>query len=175
MAFAAYALRLRDGLLGRLLLIGTVAGVVELLADRWLVDVTHTLVYASGEPMLLRSPLYMPMAWAGVIVPVGYVGWLAARRTGLALGSALCGLFGALYVPIYETLAFYAGWWRYVDTPMLGRAPWYIAIGEGLVALALPGVLRLVQARPLGWSVVGGALVGGWIWAAYAFAYMIVG
>jgi len=174
-AYAGYAIRFQDGLLARLVVMGTLAGLLELPADRWLVDVTHTLVYAPGEPLLVRSPIYMPGAWAGVLVPVGYVGWLASRRFGLAGGSALAALFGAAYVPVYEVLAYYAGWWSYRDTPMLGRAPFYIVIGEGLFGLVLPLALRGAQRRGLGWSVIAGALVGLWIWPAYAIARAIAG
>src|SRR5271165_3898004 len=39
----AFVLRHRDGLLARLMLFGLVAGFVELAADAWLVDFTHTL------------------------------------------------------------------------------------------------------------------------------------
>lgn len=174
-AFAGYALRFRDGLLARLVVMGTFTGLLELLADRWLVEVTRTLVYAADEPFLLRSPVYMPGAWAGVLVPVGYVGWLATRRFGLLRGSLACAAFGALYVPVYEIIAFYAGWWVYVDTPMLGKAPWYIVAGEGLFGLVLPFTIRSVETRPLAWSVVAGSLVGLWIWPAYALAWAVVG
>src|SRR5882672_698803 len=65
----------RDGLLARFMLFGLVVGFVELAADAWLVDYTHTLDYSvGGGPMLWRSPAWMPFAWEIVAVQFGYLG-----------------------------------------------------------------------------------------------------
>ena len=50
--------------MARLILFGLITGFVELAADAWIVDVTHTLDYSvGGGPMIWRSPFWMPFAW----------------------------------------------------------------------------------------------------------------
>ncbi|GAB3257315.1 hypothetical protein GCM10027347_19690 [Larkinella harenae] len=63
-----------DSFLRKLLVLGLIAGIGELLADWWLVDTTGTLVYPNKESMLIRSPFYMPFAWA--------VGKIEAKNKG---------------------------------------------------------------------------------------------
>jgi hypothetical protein len=103
--YVAYIYSHRDQLLLRLFLLGFAAGWVELLADWYLVSVTHTLVYPGGEPFVVRSPLYMPLAWTSVVLQLAYLGtWLAERR-GLAVASLCTALAGSLNIPLYEELA----------------------------------------------------------------------
>jgi len=48
----------------RLLLFGLAVGLMELLADAWLVDHTRTRDYSiGGGPMIWRSPMWMRLAW----------------------------------------------------------------------------------------------------------------
>jgi len=53
--------------------LGSVAGVLEVGVDAFLVS-TGSLVYPDSLPMLLGSPLYMPIAWALVVTYFGYFG-----------------------------------------------------------------------------------------------------
>src|SRR5262245_23936251 len=66
----------RDRLLGRFILFGLSAGIVELAADAWLVDGTATIGYSfGGGPRIWRSPLWMPLAWEVVAVRFGFLGF----------------------------------------------------------------------------------------------------
>src|SRR5262245_46318694 len=76
-----HILRRRDTLLLHFLVFGLTLGLVELTADAWLVDVTHTLDYSiCGGPMLWRSPFWMPLAWEVVAVQFGYIGLRLVER-----------------------------------------------------------------------------------------------
>ncbi|MEW6286451.1 MAG: hypothetical protein AB1509_09485 [Chloroflexota bacterium] len=170
-----YIYRYRDLWLGHILLFGLAAGWTELLADRWLVEVTGTLTYAPGGPFVLRSPLYMPFAWANVLVQLACLGWWLSNRFNLPLASLLIGLFGAVNIPLYEQWANGANWWFYGNARMIGNTPWYIIGGEFLIVLTLPALMRLAQKAPAAWSPLLGIAQGLWIWAAYALAYALIG
>ncbi|RYY82107.1 MAG: hypothetical protein EOO24_40960, partial [Comamonadaceae bacterium] len=72
----------RDPVLARWLLIGLVAGWMEILTDAWLVQTTGTLVHPPDEPMVLDSPLYMPFAWTLVAtILMGAAIWQAQVTT----------------------------------------------------------------------------------------------
>lgn len=73
--YAAWTVRRRDGVLLRIALLGLTAGWVELLADWYAVSVTGTLSYPGNEPMVGRSPAYMPFAWTTVLVQLGTLCW----------------------------------------------------------------------------------------------------
>lgn len=170
-----YIYRYRDAWLGRILLFSLAAGWTELLADRWLVNVTGTLAYAPGGPFILRSPLYMPFAWTNVLVQLAYLGWWLSNRFRLPLASLLIGLFGAINIPLYEQWAKGANWWVYSNARMIGSTPWYIIGGELLIVLTLPALMRLAQKTPAAWSLALGVAQGLWIWAAYALTYALIG
>jgi hypothetical protein len=174
LVYICYVWRHQDSLLGRLLLFGLATGWTELLADRWLVDTTATLVYLPGGPFVLSSPLYMPFAWMIVTTQLGYFGWWLAKRWGLATGSLLIALFGAVNIPLYEQWARNAGWWYYRSTPMLGNTPWYIIGGEFLIALSLPAAISLLEKRHWSASICAGIFQGLWIWASYALAFRLL-
>jgi hypothetical protein len=81
--FLTYALITKDKLLLYFFIFSLTAGFAELIADAWLVDYTKTLFYPIPEPMLLRSPAYMPFSWTVVLLEVGYMGWLVSNRWGI--------------------------------------------------------------------------------------------
>ncbi|MDA8430247.1 MAG: hypothetical protein M0T70_13415 [Geobacteraceae bacterium] len=174
-AYTWYARRNHDPLLGRILLFGLATGWTELLADRWLVDTTATLVYQPGGPFVLRSPLYMPFAWMIVTTQLGYFGWWLGKRWGVPAASLLMALFGAVNIPLYEQWAKSAGWWYYRMTPMLGNTPWYIIGGEFLIALSLPAAISVLEKRHWTVSIVAGIGQGLWIWVSYALAFRLCG
>ena len=127
------------------LLFGTVAGFAELAADGWLVA-TGTLIYPEGEPRLFASPAYMPFAWAMVLVQFGALAtWLRDRFRPLP-AALLTALGAGVNIPIYEHLAKGAGWWYYIDTPLVFAAPYYVIVAEFLLAVPLvvfsSGVVR---------------------------------
>lgn len=171
----AYAYLKRDGLLAKFALFGVVAGLVELLADRYLVEVTGTLVYERGGPFLLRSPLYMPFAWANVLVTLAYIGWRLRQVLGLPWAMLLAGIIGAINIPLYEQWARSARWWYYQNTPMLGATPWYIIGGEFLIIALLPFLLQKLKDLHPGWVVLLGIIEGLWIWVSYVVAFALVG
>ncbi len=88
-------------LVSRLLLLGLVAGILELFTDAAGESVAHSLVYPAGGPMLWASPLYMPFSWMIVLTLLGYLGWRLRGLLPLWLGIAITGLWGALNIPFY--------------------------------------------------------------------------
>ena len=172
---AVFAVLTRDGFLYRLLVFGLVAGVVELLADCWLVNSTGTLVYAGSEPMIACSPFYMPFAWAVVLIQVGYLGWLIAGHKPLWVSMLASMLIGIGFIPLFEHWANGAGWWIYQDCPMIGNTPYYIILAEGLICLTLPLFFKIQSHRNYGLAILFGVFQGLWIWLAYYLSYMITG
>ncbi|RCR69611.1 DUF6989 domain-containing protein [Larkinella punicea] len=163
-----------DLFLRKLLLFGLIAGVGELLADWWLVDATGTLIYPNNEPMLIRSPLYMPFAWAVILVQIGYLGWLVSTWKPMGLAVLAAALLGLSIIPLMEHWAKDAGWWYYVHCQMIGSAPLYIIVGEGVICTLLPVFFRRINNRS-GWSdAIGlGLAQGAWIWLAYVICYYL--
>ena len=173
--FFVYSCVCRDSLVGRLMLLAVVAGWVELLADRWLVDATGTLVYHSGGPFVVCSPLYMPFAWGVVLVQTAYVGWRLLKSLGKVRGVLITSLLGATIIPLYEWWAKGAAWWYYQDTAMWGAVPLYIILGELLIAGGLVLLIERLDERPWSMVLLLGVGQGFLIWAAYAASYSLVG
>lgn len=168
-----FALRWRDRFLGHLIGFGLAVGFTELVADAWLVDYTHTLDYSvGGGPMLWRSPAWMPFAWEIVAVQFAVLGERLMRwRPGA--GLLLTALLGAVNIPYYEEMARRIHWWRYSGCRMISGTPYYIIVGELLIAagfaLLVPWVRRGQAGVTLAAGVVGGAL----IFVAYAAAFLL--
>ena len=176
-AYVIYIIRVDDRLLGKFIYFGLVAGFAELLADAWLVAGTKTLFYEHGEPLLIESPVYMPIAWAVILVQIGYLGYYFYLRWGLLAATVLTGVLGGAIIPVYEYSAKGAGWWLYEDAHrmLFGTTPYYIILGEFLLALALPALLVMVKQREFYWALPLGAAMGIWIWIAYFVAFRLVG
>lgn len=129
--------------------LATVAGILELGVDHVLVSFTETLVYPESLPMLVSSPLYMPLSWAIATTHLGYIGLRLSQiygRKAAAIGPSLAAL---LLIGFYEYGAFHAGIWEYVDAPLLllGHVPLYIVVAEGIMFATLHEFVRLD--RPL--------------------------
>lgn len=168
-----FAWRHRDGLLGRLMLFGLVTGIVELAADAWLVGFTRTLDYSiGGGPMLWRSPAWMPLAWEVVAVQFGYLGLLLQERFGAA-GLAGIGVLGAVNIPYYEELARRIHWWRYSGCRMISGTPYYIIVGELLIAIAFALLVRRFRVITTSVAAETGIVAGMAIFAAYALAFLM--
>ncbi len=169
----AFVLRRGDVLLARLMVFGLAVGITELPADAWLVDWTRTLDYSvGGGPMLWRSPVWMPLAWQIVAVQFGCLGMWLWRRFGAA-GLAVIGALGAVNIPYYEEMAKRIHWWQYTGCRMLSGTPYYIIVGELLIAVVLTllaaALPRSSWPRTIALGVAGGLA----IFAAYAVAFGI--
>lgn len=148
--------------------LGSIAGVVELGADAFLVEVTGTLTYPESLPMILSSPLYMPLAWAIVITHLGYVAVRLAEVRGRVAATVGPSILAMVLVGFYEYGAYYAGIWQYVDGAvlMVGTVPLYIVVAEGLIFATLYEFVRLERPVPAG---VG---FGAVITAGYVLTYV---
>ena len=166
-----FILRYRDGLLLRFILFGLAAGFTELAADAWLVDFTHTLDYSvGGGPMLWRSPLWMPFAWQVVAVQFGYLGLRLRERFG-NFGLVMIGLLGAVNIPYYEEMARLIHWWKYGGCRMISGTPYYIILGEFLIAVAFALLVKKFRAGTNGSAILLGMAGGMAIFISYAIAY----
>lgn len=148
------------------------AGIVELWADHWLVHGTGTLIYADGGPFVIASPLYMPLAWAGMLATHLAIARAVSRRTSMWTSTLLTAAISGSYLPLFEYLAFVSDWWHYEGTSMwLGVVPVFIAVGELAIGLPLALVAtRLERASP-GDAIMLGAGLGLWIFACYTWTF----
>jgi hypothetical protein len=170
-----YVWRFRDGVLGRWLLLGLAAGVVELTADWWLVARTRTLVYPAGQPMILASPAYMPFAWAMVLAQIGPIGAALGRRLPLPVATLLTALLSGVNIPLYEHLAHDANYWYYRDTPQLFNAPYNVIAAEFLLALPLVWLGREAERLRWPWSAALGVVEGVWMLPSVLLAFWLLG
>ena len=173
--------RSEGGYFDQMVRLGLVAGFFEIFADYVLVRVlvSGRLVYLTRDAVLLESPLYMPFAWACVIVEFAYVpvrlhSLLRGAPWGSWAASLVGGLAAGFSIGLYEYFAFRAGWWKYEPARVM-IGPYcaaYIPLGECLMFLAmLPLLTWLGRAEP---SVGRRAIVGGVAFAAIILASYIV-
>ncbi|HKV84486.1 MAG TPA: hypothetical protein VJN88_08020 [Ktedonobacterales bacterium] len=165
-------------IVSRLLVLGMTAGVFELFTDASGERVVHSLLYPAHEPMIWASPVYMPIAWTIVLTELGYLAWRAPSLfPALSMRGvvALCALVGAVTVPFYEEMAYYAGWWRYAGAPHLGHTPLYVIAFEGLVAAILPFVTARLARRGFQYAVTMGAIVGVWMPVVALISWLLLG
>lgn len=165
-------------LLARLFLFGLVAGVLELATDAAGERFAHSLVYPPREPLLWASPAYMPLSWALVLTELGYLAWrLRTLVPAPPLGPAMAitGLWAGLNIPLYEELAYHAGWWHYTNTLHIGHTPIYVPLFEGLIGAALPllvGNLPRLAPRAV---LARGIALGAWMPCAALLAWLPLG
>jgi len=165
--------RHRDGRLLRLMGFGLVVGLVELVADAWLVEATRTLDYTvGGGPMLWRSPLWMPLAWQIVTVQFAVIGLRLMRWQPIA-GLLLTGLLGAINIPYYEKMARLISWWRYSGCRMISGTPYYIVLAEFGIAAGLAWCAGRVVMGSIAAMVMAGILGGLWIFVCYYAAFLV--
>lgn len=174
-----WSARARWGVIfGELLSLGLVAGFLELFADYFLVHWTRSgqLVYPTPDTVLLASPLYMPFAWACVIVEFGYLPLrLTAALHRMWLAGAIGGALAGTTIGVYEYFAFHAGWWYYKPAhSMLGKTcALYIPVAEFLMFATFPYVFRS-SAKDSDWlrrALKRGTLFGVSICVAYVVGY----
>lgn len=169
-----YAFKNKDQFLKKLLVFGIAAGFTELLADCWLVQKTGTLIYTSGEPMIACSPLYMPFAWAVLLIQIGYLGWLISGREKMWVSILATTLIGFAVIPLFEHWAKNAGWWYYINCKTIGNTPWYIILGEGLICSMLPLYFKHIHERKFFWQLSLGIVEGIWIFISYVIAFKLI-
>ena len=169
---------------------GIVAGLFELPVDWWLVHGISNgrLDYlGANDVVLLASPIWMPVAWACVIVELGYPAirlFGALRRRlgpgGAALAASIVIAFAAgITIGFYEYFAYRAGWWKYQPAHvMLGSfCALFIPLGEAFMFLAfLPIAARALgrEDRPLAAAIEGGVAFALAIFVGYALAYALL-
>ncbi len=165
----------KDYLVGKIILLAIIAGFVELAADWWLVNLTKTLVYHDGGLFIASSPIYMPFAWGVVLTQTAYIGWRILKASGLIPAILLTGLLGTATIPFYEWWANGAMWWYYQNCRMIGVVPYYIILGEFLIASGLVIILHLLKESSWKPVFLGGIVQGLWIWGSYLMSYFILG
>jgi hypothetical protein len=171
---AWFAISQNDHFLKKLLVFGVAAGFTELLADCWLVNSTGTLIYFEGEPMIACSPLYMPFAWAVLLIQIGYLGWLITHKEKMWVSMVITGLIGFAVIPLFEHWAKNAEWWYYINSKMILNTPWYIILAEGMICFFLPLFFVHIHQRKFKWQLPLGILEGLWIWASYFIAFHLI-
>lgn len=163
-------------LLGRLLLAGFIAGLCELFTDASGQYVVHSLFYPIGEPMLWTSPLYMPLSWMVILTHLGYGAWRLRGLWGWRKAALVCGIWGAIQIPLYEEMAYYAQWWRYKPTHlMIGHTPLYVLLFEGLVVAALPLLYDRIERRAWPHVVIIGFVLGAWMPITALVSWLLLG
>ena len=189
--WAGDALRVRGGeVLRRLFVLGLVAGVFELLVDWALIHWVRNgkLVYLTeNDVVLLGSPVWMPLAWACVIVELGYPAlrlfgaWRATVSDRLAAmaASSFIATAAGFTVGFYEYFAHRARWWRYEPANvMLGNfCAVYVPLGEAFMFLAVLPVAAYAlsgEDRRTARSIEAGALFAVAIAAGYGLAYLLL-
>ncbi|MBF6589293.1 MAG: hypothetical protein IVW57_02030 [Ktedonobacterales bacterium] len=165
-------------LVGRLLLLGLVAGLLELATDAAGEGFAHSLVYPQGEPSLWASPFYMPLSWMIVLAQLGYLAWRlrsGAPRVPVVVAVAVTGLWSAFTIPFYEEMASYARWWRYTTAPRIGHTPLYVVLFEGLIGAAIPLLVWQLPERSRFSVVARGVVLSAWIPCAALLAWLALG
>jgi hypothetical protein len=170
----------------RMLRLGLVAGFFEIFADYVLVRLLPSgqLVYLTRDAVLLESPLYMPFAWACVIVEFGYVpvrlhGLLRDTPWGVWTACLAGGVTAGVAIGVYEYLAFHAGWWKYEPAAvMIGPfCAAYVPLGECLMFMVLLPLLARLARSPeprWRWAMVGGLGFSAIILVSYVVAYLLL-
>src|ERR1700722_16972139 len=168
----SFVWRKRDGLLARFVLFGLAVGFSELAGDAWLVAYTRTRDYSPGGGwMRWGPPAGVPLAWEMVAVQFGYLALRLQERFG-RLGLLMIGALGAVNIPYYEEMARRIQWWQYSGCRMISQTPYYIIVGEFLIAMAFGVLVRRFRnagaAYALAMGVAGGGVA---IFVSYAIGY----
>jgi len=170
----AFVVLHHDKLLARLMMFGLVVGFAELPADAWLGEWTGTLDYSvGGGPMIWRSPIWMPLAWQIVAVQFGCLGLWLCSRFGATAGLIGIGVLGAINIPYYEEMAKRIHWWQYSGCRMISNTPYYIIVGELLIAVAFTLLARRLRRNSYTPVFPAGIAGGAAIFVAYALAFGI--
>jgi hypothetical protein len=170
-----YATAAQDKLIQWFWLFALTAGVSELFADKWLVEVTRTLIYPPNEPMWLASPIYMPFSWLVVLMQLCFIAFLLANKLKKWQTSIALALLGGAMIPLYEHWAIGAKWWDYVNTPKFYDVPYYIMVAEAILVLPLPYMMADIDKQKWYMPVIYGIGEGLVMLLACIIAYYSVG
>jgi hypothetical protein len=189
--WAGDALRGRGGdAVVTLFRVGGVAGLLEILIDwaliHWLP--TGKLVYLTGnDVVLLGSPIWMPLAWACVIVELSYpalrvFGVLRrriGRATALTIAAGSTSVMAGVTIGFYEYFAYRADWWKYEPARvMIGDfCAVYIPLGEFFMFLPAIPIMARALARPeqrTAAALESGGLFAVSIAVGYGIAYLLL-
>jgi hypothetical protein len=163
-------------LLGRLMLAGLIAGIFELFTDASGQQVVHSLIYPPGEWTIWASPIYMPLTWMVTLTYLGYLSWRLRALLDWRMATLLCGLIGAIEIPLFEEMSYYGGWWRYAPVHLMtGHTPLYVSLFEGLVVAALPFLFYRIERRSWLQVAAVGVIIGAWIAIAALAAWLMLG
>ena len=165
----------RDWVFARLYCFGLLVGFGELASDFMAVEIEKTLVYPP-EPLIWKSPAYMPLSWASVMVQLGYIAIWLTKKWGLVAATILTGILGMLNLPLYEYLAKHADFWYYQNCKMIfDSTPIYVIAGECLIGLSLPVIIQQIQKVRVGWIAGWAVLMAVWMWISTVVSYKIFG
>jgi len=169
-----YALKYKNPLVLRLIIFGTIAGILELVTDHYLVETIKSLVYPQQEQMIWNSPAYMPIAWSNILFQLGFIGVLLTQKKNLVVATIVLAIAGGMYIPLYEHLAKDAGWWWYnANTKMVFNAPLYVIVCESLISLSLPVLIYHSINNGVKKTILYGLIEGGWIFISAFIGYAI--
>ncbi|HEY7476486.1 MAG TPA: hypothetical protein VH679_15805 [Vicinamibacterales bacterium] len=189
--WAGDALRGRGGeTLVTLFRVGGVAGLLEILVDWALIHWVPTgkLVYLTGnDVVVLGSPLWMPLAWACVIVELTYPALRAfgllrrrlARTTAAIVASVSTSVMAGVTIGFYEYFAYRADWWKYEPARvMIGDfCAVFIPLGEFFMFLPAIPIMARALAEPerrTAAAIESGGLFAVAIAVGYALAYLLL-
>ncbi|HTH50199.1 MAG TPA: hypothetical protein VMB21_21980, partial [Candidatus Limnocylindria bacterium] len=88
-------------------------------------------------------------------------------------GLLLTALLGAVNIPYYEEMARRIHWWRYSGCRMISGTPYYIIVGELVIAAAFALLVPWVRRGRPGATFAAGAVGSALIFAAYAGAFFL--
>lgn len=125
--------------------------------------------------MIACSPLYMPFAWAVLLIQIGYLGWLISQKEKMWVSIFATTLIGFAVIPLFEHWAKNANWWYYTNTEMIFNTPWYIILAEGLICSLLPFFFSHIHQKNYKWQLPLGVIEGLWIWVSYFIAFKLIG
>jgi hypothetical protein len=189
--WAGDALRGRGGeTLVTLFRVGGVAGLLEILVDWALIHWVPTgkLVYLTGnDVVVLGSPLWMPLAWACVIVELSYPALRAygllrqrfGRAAAAIIASVSTSVMAGVTIGFYEYFAYRADWWKYEPARvMIGEfCAVFIPLGEFFMFLpAIPIMARALGKpdRRTAAALESGGLFAVAIAVGYGVAYVLL-
>ena len=112
----------------------------------------------------------MPFAWEIVAVQFGYLGLRLQEHFG-RFGLVIIGLLGAINIPYYEEMAWRIHWWKYTGCRMISGTPYYIIIGEFLIAMTFAFLVKKFRRGSFPAAVLLGVVAGAAIFISYAIAY----
>ena len=172
---AVFCLRHPEPLFARLLVFGLAVGFTELLNDTYLID-RDILVYWPGGPYVWKTPLYMPLSWALIMVSSGMVSVWLYQTLGPVKAVAGVIILSALYIPGFEAMAAKADWWHYQHVRMYRNlAPDFVILGEALLAIPLPWMSVTLARKGFGVAVGLGVVEGLVVFATTLFSLWLVG